>query len=371
MQSNQSDFLNTALDLFQRVSQVRASVDKVYVTINENNLTVEHPLDKQINETLTRLCDNLSEKVVDYGMTYKVPGIAQSHKVYLLDDKTKNLYTTETDRVNLKIVYLRDILKNLILPYYRAEDGTLIPASKYGITKEEPKKEKPKGAWEAKYKEEEVMSRNDWENFVVREIKYIRKEKMKFDCADFYLYLIAKYYKFKKVKFSYTGPYTGTKYSSSDDIFSSFEEFIWGIKTKKSGSELFRGLLGLTAEQLLDGIFKDDFFLEKVGKTINVKEKIRIGNASNDGGHVQVHIPNAKLYTIYNSEIDGNEEWREKYLKDKDSVMQISGSLPEIVPKMYGYEADKYHYLMRPKFLSRVKKLLPIDKIEPKKIDKI
>ena len=137
LQSNQSDFLNTALDLFQRVSQVRASVDKVYVTINENNLTVEHPLDKQINETLTRLCDNLSEKVVDYGMTYKVPGIAQSHKVYLLDDKTKNLYTTETDRVNLKIVYLRDILKNLILPYYRAEDGTLIPASKYEVTEEE------------------------------------------------------------------------------------------------------------------------------------------------------------------------------------------------------------------------------------------
>ena len=37
-----------------------------------------------------------------------------------------------------------------------------------------------------------------------------------------------------------------------------------------------------------------------------------------------------------------------KYLKNEDesqdSVMQISGSLPEIVPKMYGYEADKYHY---------------------------
>ncbi|OQX97422.1 MAG: hypothetical protein B6I24_08910 [Bacteroidetes bacterium 4572_128] len=97
------------------MKEVQASVDKVYETFKENHLTVENFLDKRINETLTKLSKELWSKADGYGMTYKVPTLLQNHEVYLLDDKTKDLYSPEIDSNTFEKIW--------------------ISATKYGINK--------------------------------------------------------------------------------------------------------------------------------------------------------------------------------------------------------------------------------------------
>jgi RHS repeat-associated protein len=174
------------------------------------------------------------------------------------------------------------------------------------------------GAWPVYFSEEEVMSKKGWQRFVVDEIKRIRNKELKFDCTDFHLYLIARYYQESGVALQYTDPVSKRTYNSNMEIFNSFNDFVGGMKGYNG--TLKYGLFSIGAGHTNDLLNDENFLFYE----ITDKSNIQVGDGITDGIHNRVQVPNAGLYVIHKvgEEYDDNITFNEFY----DMTLVFSGS---------------------------------------------
>jgi len=191
-------------------------------------------------------------------------------------------------------------------------------------------------AWISNNKPEDVMSEESWQTYCVSQIQIIRENKVRIDCADLFLYLIAGYYKENGVelKFHYTDPFNGKKskeFSSNDlawgdassDPEGAFNNFIWGIEGKSG--VLRGGFLGTFGA--------GDIFDHPEGGNDYPWSEIKwgerqIGDAVSSGVHARVLFPNAGLWNLPNFWDDVKQGWVDEgeFTSDSDPSMFFAGS---------------------------------------------
>ncbi len=91
-----------------------------------------------------------------------------------------------------------------------------------------------KGAWPGYFDKAEVMSIKDFDRFVRTELTFEKAqeldEKYQFDCNNLPLYIVMKYFEVNSVEF--TIDIYGKPYSSSDEKYSSFDEFFEAVRVE-------------------------------------------------------------------------------------------------------------------------------------------
>jgi len=155
-------------------------------------------------------------------------------------------------------------------------------------------------AWKSTRNASDVLSIEGWNDFAVAELKVMEEKAIKMDCADTWLYLIAKYHKVNGVEFSYYNPTTEKTISSDDSVWGNGDEvasenFIWGMEESgkfNGGSHNQTAQDGFLAAygnaQLLIGGKEGGF--HSIAKQIGAGTDLQPLDALSSGSHMSISL---------------------------------------------------------------------------------
>lgn len=160
-------------------------------------------------------------------------------------------------------------------------------------------------AWKTTNSPEDVLTVKDWERFAVTELKRMEQEKITMDCADTWLYLIAKYHMINGVELTYYSESNQKMVSSNDLVWgdadeASFENFVWGMKD--AGISTIGKYQQYASDGFL-GAYSNNLLLEdaKEGQQViaTQAEDLKPGDALtfNSGIHTSISLNEVNLTT--------------------------------------------------------------------------
>jgi hypothetical protein len=158
-------------------------------------------------------------------------------------------------------------------------------------------------AWKSTNDPDDVMSVDGWKRFVVTELKRMESTGVMMDCADVWLYLIAKYHMINEVELNYFHPFAEVWVSSSDPNWgnldeASFENFVWGmsddqVKNLSKKSQIFKdGFLSSFANM---SIQQDARLDRQLATQLTDNSQVMVGDGLSTGFHMSISMKGVDL----------------------------------------------------------------------------